>query len=153
MNILSRKNNMNKYNDLEMSILSCLLLEPKLMDELIIGEKYFVKHYKLFIFMKEFYKRFGNFDITLMCSINKNRYEMMEYIIMLIDIEVTTKNFKLYQEQLIALYNEKKKEQWKIEQIYSLANSLLVRNINTNEFRSKVTEVYNNADEIFKESD
>ena len=153
MNILSRKNNMNKYNDLEMSILSCILLEPKLMDELIIDEKHFVKHYKLFIFMKEFYKRFGNFDITLMCSINKNRYEMMEYIIMLIDIEVTTKNFKLYQEQLIALYNEKKKEQWKIEQIYSLANSLLVRNINTNEFRSKVTEVYNNAEEIFKESD
>ena len=153
MNILSRKNNMNKYNDLEMSILSCILLEPKLMDELIIDEKYFIKHYKLFIFMKEFYKRFGNFDITLMCSINKNRYEMMEYIIMLIDIEVTTKNFKLYQEQLIALYNEKKKEQWKIEQIYSLANSLLVRNINTNEFRSKVTEVYNNAEEIFKESD
>ena len=144
---------MNKYNDLEMSILSCLLLEPKLMNELIIDEKYFIKHYKLFIFMKEFYKRFGNFDITLMCSINKNRYEMMEYIIMLIDIEVTTKNFKQYQEQLIALYNEKKKEQWKIEQIYSLANSLLVRNINTNEFRSKVTEVYNNADEIFKESD
>ena len=144
---------MDKYNDLEMSILSCLLLEPKLMNELIIDEKYFIKHYKLFIFMKEFYKRFGNFDITLMCSINKNRYEMMEYIIMLIDIEVTTKNFKQYQEQLIALYNEKKKEQWKIEQIYSLANSLLVRNINTNEFRSKVTEVYNNADEIFKESD
>jgi hypothetical protein len=142
---------MNKYNDLEMSILSCLLLKPKLMDELIIDEKYFVKHYKLFIFMKEFYKRFGNFDITLMCSINKNRYEMMEYIIMLIDIEVTTKNFKLYQEQLIALYNEKKKEQWKIEKIYELANALLVRNIDTKEFAIKANDIYKNANEIFKE--
>ena len=63
---------MNKYNDLEMSILSCLLLKPELlMESLIIEDKHFIKHKKLWVFMKEFYNKFHNFDITLMCSINK----------------------------------------------------------------------------------
>ena len=55
-----------------------------------------------------------------------------------------------YQQQLIDLYNEEKKERYKIEKIYELANSLLVRNITTKEFGLKVNEVFKNANEIFK---
>lgn len=142
---------MNKYNDLEMSILSCLLLRPKYMESLIIEDKHFIKHKKLWMFMKEFYNKFHNFDITLMCSINKNSYKMINYIIMLLDVTPTPILCLEYQQQLIDLYNEEKKERYKIEKIYELANSLLVRNITTKEFGLKVNEVFKNANEIFKE--
>ena len=85
---------MNKYNDLEMSILSCLLIKPKLMEELILEDKHFVKYKSLWVFMKEFYNKFHNFDITLMCSVNKNKYETIDYMIMLSELEPTTRLFK-----------------------------------------------------------
>ena len=145
-------NNMKKYNDLEMSILSCLLLRPEYMESLIIEDKHFIKHKKLWVFMKEFYNKFHNFDLVLMCSINKNRYEMISYIEMLLDVEPAPSLCLEYQRQLIDLYNEEKKERYKIEKIYELANSLLVRNITTKEFGLKVNEVFKNANEIFKEN-
>ena len=53
------------YIDLEISILSCLLQKPELMEDTILEDKYFTKHKKIWLFMKAFYKRFNNFDITL----------------------------------------------------------------------------------------
>lgn len=134
-----------------MSILSCLIQKPDLMEQLILEDKHFIKHKRLWQFLKEFYKKFNNFDLTLICSVSKNRYEMIDYIIMLIDVEPTVSLFMTYQEQLINLYNEEKKERYKIEKIYELANSLLVRNITTKEFSIKANEIYKNANEIFKE--
>lgn len=142
---------MNKYNDLELSILSCLLQKPELMDQVILDDKYFIKHKKIWLFMKSFYNKFHNFDFALMYSICKDKYRIVEYIKWLLEQEIHISRFNDYQKQLIDLYEENKKEKWIIEKIYSLANDLYVRSIDSNEFKIKLDDIYRNADEIFKE--
>ena len=144
-------NNMNKYIDLEVSILSCLLQRPQLMENTILEDKYFVKHKKIWSFMKAFYKKFGNFDLKLMMSISKNKNMVVEYICWLAEQEPAPSLFKEYEKQLIDLYNETKKEKWIIEKIYDLSNELYVRNIKLDEFQNKIKEIYKNAERIFEE--
>lgn len=139
------------YTDLEIIILSCLLQRPELMKDTILEDKYFIKHKNIWIFMKSFYSRFQNFDISLIMSICKNKYKMAEYITWLIEQEPTPSLFKQYEKQLIDLYNETKKEKWIIEKVYSLSNDLFVRNIKVSEYIDKVKQIYDNANELFKE--
>ena len=142
---------MDKYIDLEVSILSCLLQRPQLMENTILEDKYFIKNKKIWSFMKAFYKKFKNFDFTLMMSISKNKNMMVEYICWLIEQEPAPSLFKEYEKQLIDLYNETKKEKWIIEKIYDLSNELYVRNIKVDEFQNKIKEIYENAEKIFEE--
>ncbi len=144
---------MNKYNDLEISILSCLLLKPKLMDNIKLEDKHFIKHHRLWLFMKAFYKKFGTFDISLMYSVADNKYQFTEYMAWLLEVEPSPSLFELYEQQLIDLYNENKKDKYIIEEVYKLANDLFVRNITTDDFKHKVVAIYRNADEIFKKGD
>ena len=130
------------YIDLEISILSCLLQKPELMEDTILEDKYFTKHKKIWLFMKAFYKRFNNFDITLMLSISKNKYIISEYICWLAEQEPAPSLFKQYEQQLIDLYNESEKEKLIINKIYELSNDLYVRNININEFKNKLEKIY-----------
>lgn len=138
-----------KIGDLEESILSCLLQKPKLMENLIIDEKYFTKSKKLFSFMRSFYQRFGNFDLTLMYSLCKSKYYFVENIKYLLEIEVTPSLCLEYQKQLINLYEEEKMERWKINKIFDLANSLYCRNITTKDFKEEFEKVYNANKEMF----
>lgn len=142
---------MDKYIDLEVSILSCLLQRPQLMENTILEDKYFIKNKKIWSFMKAFYKKFKNFDFTLMMSISKNKNMMVEYICWLVEQEPAPSLFKEYEKQLIDLYNETKKEKWIIEKIYDLSNELYVRNIKVDEFQNKIKEIYENAEKIFEE--
>lgn len=144
---------MNKYNDLEISILSCLLLKPKLMDNIKLEDKHFIKHHRLWLFMKSFYKKFGTFDISLMYSVANNKYQFVEYMTWLLEVEPSPSVFELYEQQLIDLYNENKKDKYIIEKVYKLANDLFVKNITTDDFKHKVVTIYRNADEIFKKGD
>ena len=144
---------MNKYNDLELSILSCLLLKPDLMNEIILEDKYFVKYQKIWQFMKAFYKKFGNFDLTLMISICKDKYRIIEYIKWLLDKEPAPSLFYNYQKQIMDLYDENKKDKWIIEKVYELANDLYVRNITTDEFEKNVSKIYKEANELFDKDD
>lgn len=144
---------MNKYYDLEMSILSCLLLKPELINNIKLEDKHFIKHKRLWLFMKSFYKKFGMFDINLMGSVADNKYQFIEYIQMLLEIEIHPCHFEEYEKQLIDLYEENKKDKYIIEEVYKLANDLFVRNITTNDFKYKVVAIYRNADEIFKKGD
>lgn len=143
---------MKQYKDLEISILSCLLIKPKLMEEIIVEDKHFIKHKSLWMFMKSFYKKFGNFDLTLMYSVAKNKYEYEAYLFWMLDTfdGINLYNFEEYQKQLIELYEEIKKDKWIIEEVYKVANDLFVRNITTNDFKQKVDNIYTNANEIFK---
>lgn len=141
---------MKKTADLEKSILSCLLIKPELMEQLILEDKHFVKNQRMWQFMKAFYNKFKTFDIQLMVSVCKDRWQIMNYIIMLLDYEIVTCNFDKYQKQLIELYEESKKEKWIIDKIYELANNLYVRNINLEEFNIKLKKIYEDANEIFK---
>ena len=74
---------MNKYNNLELSILSCLLQRSELMEQIKLEDKHFIKQKRLWLFMKSFYKKFGNFDLTLMTTVAKNKYIMMDYIMLI----------------------------------------------------------------------
>lgn len=141
---------MNKYTDLEISILSCILQKPELMEDVKLEDKHFIKHKKIWMFMKAFYKKFKTFDLTLMVSISSYKYRMIEYIIWLLEKEPSPSLYKQYEQQLIELYEEEKKDKWIIEKVYELSNELYVRNINTSEFKNKLNEIYENANKLFK---
>ena len=142
-----------KIDDLEFAILSCLLLKPELMEKVILEDKYFKRTQRMWQFMKAFYERFKTFDINLMYSVCKDKWQIVEYISMLLDFEPTASAFDKYQKQLIELYEEQEKDKWIIEKVYGLANQLLVRNISTGDFKSEINKIYYNADEIFRKGD
>ena len=141
---------MDKYYDLEINILSCILQKPKLMEDIILEDKYFIKHKKLFLFLKEVYQKFGDLDLHIMYSIIKDKYHFMDYIIWLIDVEPAVSNFKKYQQQLIDLFNETKRSKYIREKIYELANNLFVKNIEVDDFRKRVDKIYIDADILYK---
>lgn len=142
---------MQQYYDLEMSIMSCLLLKPELMKDLKLEDKYFIKHQRLWQFMKAFYKKYETFDVILMFNVCKDKYQIVKQLQWLADVEPIQKNFYKYQEQLFELYNQNKKDKWIIEQIYTLANDLYVGNIDLENFKYKIKEAEENAEKIFKE--
>ena len=141
---------MNRYGDLEINILSCLLNKPELMEQVILEDKHFIKHKKIWLFMKAFYQRFNNFDFTLMLSISKNKFRTMEYIEWLLEQNCNIPMFNEYQKQLIDLYEENQRERYLIDKIYALANDLWVKDINSSEFLIQLNDIYKKADEKFK---
>lgn len=141
---------MNKYNDLELSILGCFIQKPDLLDKTKLQDKHFIKHAKIFTFFKAVYKKFGTLDFNIMYSISKNKYRIIEYIVWISQYYGFPSLYELYEQQLIDLYEETEKNKYIIEKVYELANDLYVRNLEVSEFRNKVEEVYKNADEIFK---
>ena len=141
---------MDKYSDLELSILSCILQKPELIKNNRLDDKYFIKHKKIWLFMKSFYKKFNNFDLTLMMAVSKNKHRMIEYIIWLIDKEPTTKMFDLYIDELIEEYKELEQNKYIREKIYELATDLYLKNIDVKDFKKRCNEIYDNAKEIYK---
>lgn len=142
---------MNKYNNLEMSIISCILQEPKLIEKILSKENYFIKHKKLILFLKAIYNKFGCFDINLMCNVCNNEYKLMDYIEWLVQLEPVPSHIDLYLSQLEELRNELKKDKWIREKIYSLASELYVKNITIEEFKIKSSKIYLDADKLFNE--
>lgn len=142
---------MKEYSELELCILSCLLQKPELMKEVTLEDKYFINYQRIWRFMKVFYDKYKNFDPKIMCAIANNKFQIANYIVEMVDIEPATWNFNEYQEQLKFLYNETKKEKWIISKVYDATMELWVRKKTTKEFKTRIEEIYKNADEIFKE--
>lgn len=142
---------MNKYNDLEVSILSILLQKPNLMNNLIIDEKYFIKNKKIWLFMKSFYKRFGNFDLNLMYSVCKNKYHLVSNIEQLALSEPCPSLFEEYQKQLMKEYDELKKDKWIREKVYELANNYYMMNLSLEDFKKEINNIELKANKIFKD--
>ena len=136
-------------NDLELSILSCLLQKPELMEEVILEDKHFKNSYKLWKFMRSFYKKFHNFDVTLMYSVVDKKYKLMDYIKVLIDFEPNPNLFKQYQEQLLRAFLDTERDKYITGKVFGLANDLIARNVTTSDFKTMVDEIYKNADELF----
>ena len=141
---------MNKCNDLELTILSCLLQKPELMNNLIVEDKHFQKRKKIWLFMKSFYNKFGNFDLSLMYSVCKNKYRIIEYILWILEKDAYTSRFEEYQKQLIEMYEETKKEKYISEKIFEAANDLYVKKISLNEFENELKKIYEKANKIFE---
>lgn len=141
---------MNKYNDLELSILGCFLQKPELLETTKLEDKHFKKHYKIFIFFKSVYKKFCSLDINIMYSISKNKYRIIEYIVWISQYYGFPSLYETYEKQLIELYEEDKKDKYIIEKVYELANDLLARNIEVKDFKNEVNKIYENAEKLFE---
>ena len=142
---------MNKYNDLEMSIISCFIQRPELIKKIEGKEKYFIKHKKLILFLQAVYKKFGNYDLNILFEVCREEYKLLMYIECLAQLEPAPSNIDIYIKQLEELRIESEKEKWIREKIYSLASELYIKNINIKEFNDKLEKIYKNSDEIFKE--
>lgn len=141
---------MEKYYDLEINILSCLLQKPELMQRVILEDKHFIKNQRLWKFMKAFYKKFNTFDIPLMYSVCKDKFKLVMYVEWLVDVIPAPSLFQKYQEQLIELYEQTRKEKWIKEKLFELANDLYVGNIELKNYVENINYVFKNAKEIFK---
>lgn len=138
------------YGDLEETVLACLLLEPTLMEQLIVEEKHFTKFGYILTFFKEFYAKHRNLDISLMLSIVKSSSEMtlMDLITYLADIVVLPSHFVDYQKQLIAQYSQSKKEDWLKKKIYEKATKLFMGSITIKQFNFEIKKLYEQAEKI-----
>ena len=141
---------MNKYNDLEMTILSCLILKPELMKEIKFEDKHIIKHKRLWEFMKSFYKKFGNFDPALMFNMCSDNWKLVMYIERLSELELFPNHFEEYQNRLIEAFEESEKEKFEIEHIYKMANELYCRNITVDEFELSFVEFRKRAKEFYE---
>lgn len=142
---------MNKYNNLEISILSILLQYPEYMNKLIIDDKYFIKQKKIWLFMKSFYKRFENFDLNLMYSVCKNKYHLISHIEQLVLSEPCPNLFEDYQKQLIREYDELKKDKWIREKVFELANDFYATNISFERFKREIIYIEEKANKIYED--
>lgn len=144
---------MQHLYDLEINILSCLLQEPKLMQQITFEDKHIIKHQRIWQFMKAFYNKYETFDIILMYQVCKDKYQIFQYIQWLIDVEPIPSRFNLYQKQLIEAYEQKEKEKYIIQKIFSKANELYVGSVSLNDFKEYIEKVEDDANVIFKEGD
>ena len=141
MNFMKKK--IENVKDLEYCILSCILINPELMEKVTLEDKYFTRSNRMWQFMKAFYKKFKNFDINLMYSVCKDKYQIIAMVEILLDYDAVPNNFEKYQKQLIELYNEENYEKMMINKIFEKANELYVRNININDFKEYIDKLYN----------
>ena len=139
---------MNKYNDLEMSIISCFLQKPELIKKIINKEHYFIKHKKLILFLKAVYKKFGYVDFNIMFAVCKNETKLLDYIELLVQLEPCPSHIDEYFRQLEELRSELKKDKWIREKIYSLASELYVKNIDLQDFKDKLNKIYEDSERI-----
>jgi hypothetical protein len=133
---------MKTYDNLELRILSCLMIKPDLMDKVIVEDKHFKIYKRLWLFMKAFYKKFETFDCELMYSVCKDKYQIINYLEFLMDLEPSTRNFNKYQKLLIEQYEESERDKMIIEKVYEWANELYVRNISVEHFKELVDRLY-----------
>lgn len=132
---------MERYDNLEMRIMSCVLIKPELMKQVYVQDKHFTQYKRLWKFLKAFYDKFETFDCTLMYSVCKNKYQILKYIEFLLDFESSSKNFDKYQKQLIEQYEQKEKDNIAIEKIYEWANELYVRNMSLDKFVQLINHI------------
>ena len=132
---------MNKYTDLELNVLSCLLIKPELMEKLRLEDKHFIKQQRLWQFMKSFYSKFKTFDSALMISVCQDKFQIIEYVMWLLELNPTPSNFEKYQERLIEMYEEEQQDKIKIQKIYNLSNELYVRKINLDDFKNELKRI------------
>ena len=141
---------MNEYYGLEVSVLSCLILKPNLMNDLILEDKHFIKYQRIWQYMKSFYKKYGTFDLQLMFALCKDKYSLIDYIKILVLNDVDVDNFNLYQQALLDEFNENKKERWIKNKIFVLTNELINQNISLKDFDLKYKKLYEDVNLLFK---
>lgn len=132
---------MKKYKNLELTVLSCIMQKPKLMQETVLKDEYFINYKRIWIFMRSFYEKYESLDFNLMFAVVKDKENFLNTMIELYDFELLPHNFKRYEQALIEAYNQNEEDVKTIEQIYNLATQLYVRKIGLKEFKDKMNDV------------
>ena len=141
---------MYNYGELELRILSCFWLKPELLETTKLENKHFKNNEKIFILFKSFYEKFGNLNIETVCSLVNDRYKFMSYMKIITQLEPVASNFQMYEDLLIELYNESKREKWLREKTFELVNELYLKNITCEQFKEQFGALYIKSKEIYK---
>lgn len=140
---------MYNYGQLELLILSCMMIKPKLLETTKLEVKHFKHSSKIFILFNSFYKKFGTLDCELMCKMVDNKYKYIDYIKVLSELEPTASNFEKYENLLLELYQEQIDEKIFKSKVFNLANDLYVGNITCKDFTDKINKFYENIKKDF----
>lgn len=95
------------HNDIEFQIFACILLNPNLLDEIELNEKYF-KNNKILLWLKKLYKQYGYLDTTLLSLSTNNPDKAIDFIVKCCDYEISYKNIYGYYKKLKADYYKQK---------------------------------------------
>lgn len=128
------------YELIEKAILESIIIDSDLMKELKLDDKYFKNHKRLWLFIKECYKRNGFIDIPSMARICPNASDMIDYVADIISTGTRTARFNEYQDYLLDLYEDYEV----IEKIYVLSKKLYIRDIKLDEFKKELKELIGN---------
>ena len=137
---------LKKRDDLEESILSCLIQQPSLINDLIVNENDFINHKKIFIYFKKFYERFHNLDVVLLMTNLKpsDRPILGRIYDDICEFEPAPSNFKLYQEALIEHNKDmviKKEEEKKKIEIIKITQKLHRGDLNIKEWNEEIEKI------------
>ena len=131
-----------KLDDMEKTIMSCILQKPEYMKDERLKDELFINHQKLWQFLKAIYKKFGCFDINLAYNMVQNKYSYVGMLNELLDIEPIPSNFDWYVKELIRIKEEQEKESVRINAIFNMAHDLVMRNMTTQEFKDKIDNMF-----------
>lgn len=131
-----------KQKNMELNIMCCVLMRPELMEQIEIEDREFTNFKRLWRFLKTFYNKFETFDIELMASVCNDKYQIIEYVQMILERQATTVNFKKYQKALLDLNHKKKLEDFFTDKAYEYVFELGTSTITSDEFIEKINELY-----------
>lgn len=99
--------------------------------------------------MKEVYNSRGTLDLALLDDyVNKKTNGLSILIDIVSNTFVIPSNFRLYENELIKIYNQDKKEKYLREKIYEEATKLYLGNISSKLFYKKIQELKERADKV-----
>lgn len=125
------------YELLERAVLDSIIVKPELMKNTKLQDKHFKTQKRLWLFIKECYKRFGTLDVPTMARVCPNASDLIDYVADTLDTSSSYVRFDLYQEQLLELYEDFEL----IENIYNLSKKLYIRDIKLDDFKKEIKEL------------
>lgn len=108
---------MEDYDDgIELNILSCLFLHPKLFEEIMITEKNFIKHKEIFVLFKKIYLKYKNLDSYLLLNETNKSGNIFDFVSNLVsDYSLSIESFHSYEEKQLEIYKEYKIKEFSIK--------------------------------------
>lgn len=137
---------MKDTKDLEFQIFACMLIHPKVIDEVDFDDKYF-KFKNVLHYMIDLYHKYHGIDSNIIIQDGNNTNAMM-FVMELIEYEINWKNIYGYYKQL--------KETWRNNNIDILTEQFKNKKITYNDFTKKMFNITNedfDDEELLKVND
>jgi replicative DNA helicase len=142
---------MKNYDDtVENSILSCLIVKPKLFEELLLTEKHFIKNKDLFKFLQQVYLKYHNLDMTLLVNEPNCPDNLVSSVSELMDMMIASSNFQSYCEKQLEIYKQYcisyavtklENKEIEVQEFINMINQLNNENVSV-EFSHTEEEIY-----------